>query len=357
MRCPRWALEEECPSEMHAYALAQSAFPDEPGENPFFRRQPRQIAARIFGVEHPSTTQLAEWLVDDKQLEKRLHGTDVGKSLVKDSPEMRSGVIAHLSELGRSLRLWPSDAEQPRAFSVKRWAKERKGNIFLCSTPDTIDALRPTLSMLLDALITQTQSIPGAGAFILDEIPQLNRLPKLETAMSLQRGVGNPIILIFQEVSQLKRHYGDLWPALVSQAYTQIIFRTSEPESARHASGVLGQREVERIRESRPAGLSRSRTMGGNYQTERVTTPVVTPGQIQSLEDGKGYLSAAGRITKIDINYLPSVARAQKLVERIVVPKPVLLGDKSQSPVQPPRYRQRRLPLKNGGDLPPAGLG
>jgi hypothetical protein len=338
-RCPRWAFEEEAKDEMHGMAIGTSALPSEHGEQPFFKRNPRAIIARLAGVERPTTEQLSQWLVDENEIDKRLKGTDLARFISKDAGEMRSGMIAHLAELGRSLRFWPTEKEQPRTFSVRRWAKERKGSIFLSCTPETIDAILPAQSMLLDMLLGAAQSNRRLAAFILDEVAQYRHLPKLESAISLQGAADNPIIMGFQEISQMKYHYGEMWRALVSQAYTQIVLRTSEEGSALHAAGLLGKQTAKRLRKSESEGRT-------TYTEEEVDQYVVSAGQIQSLEDLHGYMAQAGRVVKFEIKYRAPVIRAPRLLSRTIKPAEIIAPAAEEPRPRASRYTQRKLKLE-----------
>lgn len=341
MRCPRWALEEEAEDEMRAMALAHSAFPDEPRDQPFFKKNPRALLAYLLALYRPTTQQLANWMANDKEIDMRLRGSEIAGMVTKEAGDMRGGILATLKEFGRSLRLWPTDPELP-AFSVNRWAKERKGSIFLTSTPSTFDAILPVQSMLLDMIILGMQSYPGPGALILTEVGRFQRLPKLETAISLQRAAGNPIVLSFQEVSQLKVHYGDLWKAIVSQPYTQIVFRTSEEESAKHAAGLLGQAQIERIRESRQKMSLFFHRPHTSFQTERVTDYAVTPGQIQSLPDLDAFIAQEGHVAPLHIQWKKPVIRAEKLIPRIIPPAASAPPETPKpAPVSPYRTRHK----------------
>jgi hypothetical protein len=338
-RCPRWAFGEEARDEMHGMAIGTSALPSEQGEQPFFKRNPRAIIARLAGVDRPTTEQLSQWLVDEDEIDKRLKGTDLARFISKDAGEMRSGMIAHLAELGRSLRFWPTEKEPSRTFSVRRWAKERKGNIFLSSSPETIDAILPAQSMLLDMLLGAAQSTPSLCVFLLDEIPHYKHLPKLESAISLQGASNNPIVMAFQEITQLMYHYGKMWRALVSQAYTQIVMRTSEEESAKHAAGLLGQAEVERVRETESRDRLGRRQR--SYSKERVTQYVVTPGEIQGLEDLVAYMKQSDRVVKFRVKYPERVIRAPRLLPRTIQPAPII-----EKTTEQPRSRYRPAKAK-----------
>jgi hypothetical protein len=325
---------------MRATAPATAGFPDQPHTNPFWRKHPRFIIAHILGNRRPTTKELADLLAGPNEIARLLKGTELRHSVTGEG-DMQSGMLATLAELGRSLKFWPDEPER-RIFSVCRWVKERKGNIFFTSSPDTLDALKPSQSMLLDMLILGMQKHPGPGSLLLEEIAQaMDRLPKLESAISLQRTAGNPIILIFQEVAQLKEKYGELWSALVSQPLTHFVLRTREKQSAQHSSGLIGDHEVDRLRESRSRGWFQwGRT---TYSTERVTVPVVLPGEIQTLKSLRGFAAIEDRVTRFRLKYHPPVVRAPRLIERIIKPAPVIEPELPKP--RSSRYSQKVLPL------------
>jgi type IV secretory pathway TraG/TraD family ATPase VirD4 len=182
----------------------------------------------------------------------------------------------------------------------------------------------------------------------LDEVAHYRHLPKLESAVSLQGAAGNPIIMGFQEISQLKYHYGEMWPTLVSQAYTQIVLRTSEEASAKHAAGLLGQAEVERIRETKSVQGWGKTTY--SYAKERLMQYVVTPGQIQSLEDLHFYMAQAGRVVKAVAKWRDPVIRAPRLLPRTIQPAPII-ERKAEEQKPRSRYTQRKLPLESPANV------
>ena len=153
--------------------------------------------------------------------------------------------------------MMPSHAEGRRIWTVRDWAKDRKGWIFITSTPDTIDALRPLQSLWLDMLILKLQSnAPSPGQkkvwMILDELASLSVLPQLQPALTKQRKSDNPIVLGFQGMSQLDNLYGKKAETIVSQSFTNIVLRTREPRAAKHQSELLGKAQLERVRRANP---------------------------------------------------------------------------------------------------------
>ena len=51
----------------------------------------------------------------------------------------------------------PGPEDNRPVFTVTEWAQRRRGWIFITSTPDTIDAVRPLQSLWLDMLILKLQ--------------------------------------------------------------------------------------------------------------------------------------------------------------------------------------------------------
>ena len=161
--------------------------------------------------------------------------------MTANAAPQRAGILGSLNEAGKPLRMMPSHPEGRRSWTVREWSKKRKGWIFITSTPDTIDALRPVQSLWLDMLILKLQtSAPEPGQprvwMMLDELASLNALPQLHSALTKQRKSDNPIVLGFQGMSQLDAIYGKKAETILSQAYTNIVLRTREPRAAKHLS-------------------------------------------------------------------------------------------------------------------------
>jgi type IV secretory pathway TraG/TraD family ATPase VirD4 len=219
--------------------------------------------------------------------------------------------------------MMPTHAEGRRIWTAREWVKKRRGWIFITSTPDTIDALRPIQSLWLDMLILKLQASqhdPNKPRvwMILDELASLNALPQLHTALTKQRKSDNPIVLGFQGMSQLDALYGKRAETILSQAYTNIVLRTREPRAAKHLSELIGKAQLERIRESKPARWFQRRHR--TYSTERVVDPVVMESEIQGLEDLTGYFVQQDKVVAIRFHPRGRRRCATDLIERIIPP-------------------------------------
>ena len=257
-RCPYWPIGAEAQDEAEATPIANGFFPDEPTVQRFFLTHTRAIFAYLLAAYRPTVNEFAYWMAHPEEIDKRVKGTEHAHTLTANAAPQRAGILGSLNEAGKPLRMMPAHPEGRRIWTVREWVKERRGWIFITSTPDTIDALRPLQSLWLDMLILKLQANerkPGQPRvwMILDELASLNALPQLHTALTKQRKSDNPIVLGFQGMSQLDALYGKKAETILSQAYTNIVLRTREPRAARHLSELIGKAQLERIRESKPA--------------------------------------------------------------------------------------------------------
>ncbi|MGI9072266.1 MAG: type IV secretion system DNA-binding domain-containing protein [Bryobacteraceae bacterium] len=322
-RCPYWPIGAEADDEAEATPIANGFFPDEPTVQKFFLNHTRAIFAYLLASYRPTVNELAYWMAHPEEIDKRVKGTEHAHTLTANAAPQRAGILGSLNEAGKPLRMMPAHAEGRRTWTVREWAKQRKGWIFITSTPDTIDALRPLQSLWLDMLILKLQANerkPGQARvwMILDELASLNALPQLHTALTKQRKSDNPIVLGFQGMSQLDALYGKRAETILSQAYTNIVLRTREPRAAKHLSELIGKAQLERVRESKPARWFQRRQ--GTYSTERVVDPVVMESEIQGLEDLTGYFVQQDKIVAIRFHPQPKRKQAADLIERLIPP-------------------------------------
>ena len=109
----------------------------------------------------------------------------------------------------QSLASIPTSKDAP-LWTVKDWCEDRKDRIFLTSTPDTAETIRPlqSLWMLIRRLMAQREH-PDLRApwFFFDELAKLQRLPMLERAMNQGRKFNLRMVLGFQAMSEVEYLY------------------------------------------------------------------------------------------------------------------------------------------------------
>lgn len=320
-RCPYWPIGEEAADEAEATPIANGLFPDGPTVQKFFLNHTRAIFAFLLAEYRPSVAELAHWMAHPEEIDQRVAGTEHEHTLTANAAPQRAGILGSLNEAGKPLRMMPGP-EGRRVWTAKDWAEKRQGWLFITSTPDTLDALRPLQSLWLDMLVLKIQTAdqnPKRVWMILDEVAALNQLPQLHSALTRQRKSNNPIVLGFQGMSQIEFLYGDkMAQTILSQAFTNVILRTRESKAAHHLSELIGKQELERLRENRPASLMGIR--GWSYSTEKVVVPVVMESEIQGLDDLRGYFVQLNKVVKIAFMPRTKRNRAVGLVERMIPP-------------------------------------
>src|SRR5262245_19416546 len=200
-RSPYWSPGDELRHEAEALTLATSLFPDRANENPFFTEGPRRIFAHLLTFR-PSAEELACWLCHDEELDRRVQGTPYASIIDRQAPAQRSGVLAALNMVADTLKLLPRESQTVQRWSALAWSRDRRGWLFVTSTPETRTRLVPLTSLWLDMLVLRLMNRGQPGHrpvwFVLDELASLQRLPQLHTAVTENRKSNNPVVLGFQ---------------------------------------------------------------------------------------------------------------------------------------------------------------
>lgn len=334
LRMPYWQLGDEVRHDAEALTLAASLYPDQPGKDRFFTRGPREVFAHLLSFK-PGPEELAHWMCHDEEIQQRVRGTEMASTLAEAAPEQREGVLAELKMVGRIFRLLPSERETKRRWTTREWARERKGWLFLTTTPDTRERLAPLVSLWLDTLvlrlINQGQPGPRPAWFVLDELASLQKLPQLHTAITENRKSENPVVLGFQGRKQMEENYGPIAETMLSMPGTKIFLRTSEPRSAKWISEAIGEIEVERLRESRTDGY-RNRGEGKSYTLDRHIEPLVMASEITGLKKRRGYLKSGNLVARLSFPYVELPKKQPAFIERTIPESPNVLAEELPSP-------------------------
>ena len=334
-RMPYWSPGEELRHDAEALTLAASLFPDRHNENPFFVEGPRKIFAHLLTFR-PTPEQLAWWMCHEEEIDRRVKGTEYAAMIDRQAPAQRSGVLASLNMIADTLKLLPSEKETTARWSAAEWSKNRKGWLFLTSTPETRKRLIPLTGLWLDTLVlrlmnqgTASQTSPRKVWFVLDELASLQRLPQLHTAITENRKSNNPVVLGFQGRSQLETRYGHEAEAMLSQPATKVFLRTSECRAAEWISKTIGEVEIERLRESRSSGQVGRQRNSKSYNLERQVEPLVMASEISGLADMHGFLKKGNLVVRMNFPFIELPVNHPKYIERPInkwaeaPPKPV----------------------------------
>jgi len=320
-RMPYWSPSDELGHDVEAITLAASLFPDRHNENVFFVESPRKIFAHLLTFR-PTPEELVWWMSNPEEIDRRVKGTPYAAMIDPQSPPQRSGVLGSLNMVADAMKLLPREKETNGRWNARTWSQERRGWLFITSTPETRKRLVPLTSLWLDTLVlrlmNQGRTSPLPVWFVLDELASLQKLPQLHTAITENRKSNNPVVLGFQGRSQLEVRYGHEAEAMLSQPATKIFLRTSEPRSAKWISDTIGEQEIERIRESRSSGQYPQTRKSKSYNLEREIRPLVMASEITGLRDLHGYLKSGNEVVRMSFPYIELPDRQPKFIQRVM---------------------------------------
>ena len=324
-RMPYWGPGDELLHPTEADALAKSLFPDRDHENRFFIESPRKIFAHLLKLR-PTPQELCHWIAyADPEIDSRVAGTPLEALIAKDAPQQRSGVLGVLERAASTFGLLPSP-DRRRAWTATEWVEKRQGWIFLTSTPETRETLRPLISMWLDFLVlrltAQTESRPSSAWVVADEVATLENLPSLPLALAESRKSNTRLVLGLQGRSQVEMRYGREAEAMLSQPRTKIFLRTGEPRAAEWISKCIGEIEIEHLREGRTSsdfGFQQSK----NASVDSRIQSAILASEISNLENLHGYFQTPGFTLKLKFPYVAS-AKNQPSFVRGTAPEAML---------------------------------
>ena len=278
---------------------------------------------------------LGYWLANgEREILPRVKGTEHYRSLNRggttkvEISDQSQGLFSTLGKIAKVLRMMPATPEGRRTFSLKEWKRDRRGCIFLCSEPETQEAVLPLHTAIVDMAILHTQAevrdrdVPRVW-FVLDEVATMDRIGQLESGMTKQRASGNPIVLGCHDLPQLEERYGEKGAqTITAQAYTNIVLGTGSEREALHIEKMIGHEEIDRVTENRPWHLMLfNRGHRARSITNQVTTTApVTAAEIQALPRFEGYILQEGRVLRFKLRPPKKKAVLAEPVQRIIPP-------------------------------------
>jgi len=306
-RCPFWSPWSELRDDsfdIDAENLAASFIRERPPtarDNPFFKDSSRSLFEEILRLlhqekgDHATSADIADFLaLPRKDIAEKLPWFP---NIDPGAHDQGAGIVSTCFNAVKPLRHLPTREQTKRSWSARTWARNPQGWIFLPSEANTRIATQGLQGVWLDLLTRWLMSneIGGQRVWIVaDEVASLGRQPELVELATRGRKRGLSLVLGVQNVSQLREIYGrDTAITFSSAPTTKVILRCDEPETAKWASDLIGNREVAREQVTSLAGVSASRE-GMNITSHRSTEPVVMPAEIQLLKELRGYLCIAG---------------------------------------------------------------
>ena len=156
--------------------------------------------------------------------------------------------------------------------------------IYLILPADRLDTYGRWLRLLVQqAIVVNARNVAAKPKrpilFLLDEMAALGRLAMVEQAYGLMAGFGMQLWGIVQDLSQLKRLYGDGWETFVGNAGVLQYFGSRDRMTAEYFSALCGVTTVWNISTaiSTAVGASENRT------TSAAQRPLIFPDELMTL--------------------------------------------------------------------------
>ena len=166
--------------------------------------------------------------------------------------------------------------------------------------------------MLILRLLTLPKPGQRRAWLVLDELATLQRLPQFHTALTKGRKSDNPIIFGYQGKAQLEVIYGHLAEVMLSSPSTKFVLKTAEPKAAKWASELIGDVEIERVRET----VADGHRSGRSFTLDRQTEPLVMSSEIEGLSDLHTFVKLGNFVSRFSFPHMAVPPRAPALVER-----------------------------------------
>lgn len=338
-RSPYWSPGDEVQHDAEALTIAHALFPDQPRETPFFLNSVRKLFAHLLRF-HPTPEQLVEWMSDPSEIDQRVKGTPYAATVRQSAPGQREGVLGTMNNVADIIGQLKTEKDAKQHWTAREWVMRRQGWVFLTSTPETRDSLKPLHSLWLDLLILRLlhQAYDPTVRrvwMVLDELATLQRLPQLETALTQNRKANTAILIGLQGKAQLETIYGHIAETLLAMPWTALFFKTTEPEAAEWISRYLGVQEIERWRPSQTSGESGvgHRRNSKTDAEERFNRQAVSASQVSGLDERSGYLKSGNFIVPLTVERRDLPIVAEGIIPRQLPPMfPVRFDPKRQEP-------------------------
>ena len=315
-RSASWTPWEDAPLGLPDYERMAEALIPENVEQPFWHQAGRALLTAVLAEagEARSLEEAVRLIQAASDEELRAVVERYGMAGLVGSPQTFANVRAAMAVPTTSVR-YLQDGGRP--FSLREWAGAGRGWLWLTSRADAHAVLKPLISLWVDLAVTgvmvQSPSQRRRVWLVLDELPTLQRLPALQPALAGGRKFELSSVLGLQSTAQLRVSYGrDCAEAILGQPQTQLLLRLPDPETARWASGAIGERHVVREVKGETSGdrAPGSRNTTWQHQVEAA----VLPSQVQALPKLEGYLRVADspevRRIRLTLVTRPEVAEA-----------------------------------------------
>ena len=304
-RCARWDLLSEIEHPSDYAFLAQSLLPHLGGgdHDQWITYAQQLLAAALENwvtYESGTSAEFISVLASGKieELQVLCAGTPAARYFEKGGERMLASILGTLAPAIGHLRFMAALEGEP--FSIRRWLREQGGSLWMPYTANQVAALRGIVSCWMNIAILETLSLSPSRDrriwFHVDELDALGRIEGLKDAQARLRKFGGCVAIGFQSFAQVKAVYGEAAHTIIENCGNLLLLRAGASDgggTARLASDLIGNREIERdeVSRSRTRGKYTSHSM--SLQTKRSVEDAALASEIMQLPNLEGYCKRA----------------------------------------------------------------
>ncbi|WP_375327477.1 type IV secretion system DNA-binding domain-containing protein [Candidatus Tisiphia endosymbiont of Nemotelus uliginosus] len=222
---------------------------------------------------------------DNKAFARIFKNTAVAGIISNSAPETSAGIQATVSKNIAALK----HLQLGGNFSIRKWFTNplETGWLFITASPNQRSTLCPLISAWISIAIKALMDRPTNTNnnnmwFVLDELPALQKIPSLPTALAESRKYGGCFVAGLQNIYQLEEIYGPAGSASMLDLFnSKFIFRVSDQQTAHRSALMLGEQETLETQESLSYGSNTMRD-GVNINNIERKRLLVMPSEIMT---------------------------------------------------------------------------
>lgn len=155
--------------------------------------------------------------------------------------------------------------------------------------------------------------------FILDEFPNIGKIPDFEKKLSTMRSRGINTAIIFQSIAQLKNRYpNDVWQELLGNCDSKLCMGCNEIMTAEYVSDLLGVATVETNSVRKENGFD-GKLNFGKINIGASQRNLINPDELIKLDNNKLIIIIRGKKPLIAYKYDYSEHELSKQMEEIII--------------------------------------
>jgi type IV secretory pathway TraG/TraD family ATPase VirD4 len=262
---------------------------------PFFPQSARALLVAILETTK-SVSEMTRMIMAAEDQELKEMVKKVGLTGLTGSDQTFSNSRASMTAPTTCLRYLRDTRPGELPFSIRKWVmneEQNKGSwLFLTSRADQRTTLRPLLSLWLDVAINGVMMLAPSRTrrlwLMVDELPTLQKMPKIGIAQAECRKYGLAVVTGIQSIAQLRDTYGSHGAeTMLGLPQSKLILRLPDPDTSQWAAKAVGTRNLVREVQSESSNSSGG---GESSSFQNTTEDSILPSQIQGLPKLEGIL-------------------------------------------------------------------